>query len=177
MLIESARLTLVPAHVTQLRAELEGREAFAKTVEAQVPVEWPPDKEYDAEAIRYGIEMQQENPEAYEWGLRYLVLKGAAPRLVGCGGYTTPPKDGAVEIGYSVCPSDRRRGYASEAAAALIARAFARADVAQVIAHTFPAFTSSIGVMEKCGMRFVGAGQQADTVCYAITRTQWRSAA
>lgn len=58
-----------------------------------------------------------------------------------------------------------------------IAHAFTRPDVAQIIAHTYPHLRASIGVMEKCGMRFVGAGQTPGTVRYAITREQWRRGA
>lgn len=176
MLIETARLLLVPAHVDQLRAELEGPAAFAKTIDIEVPAEWPPDKEYDADAIRYCIALQQNNPESYAWGFRYIALKGAVPRLVGCGGYTGPPVDGAIELGYSICPSDRRAGYASEATIGLIAHAFTRPDVSSVIAHTYAHLRSSIGVMEKGGMQFVGPGQQQDTVRYVITRKQWSAA-
>ena len=60
--------------------------------------------------------------------------------LIGMGGYTGPPVNGAVEIGYGVASDYRDRGLATAAAAALIAWARA-AGVRIVLAHTLAART------------------------------------
>jgi len=78
---------------------------------------------------------------------------------------------------HSVLPPHHGCGYATEAAAALVAWAFAHREIESVTAETLPDLTASIRVMEKCGMRFVGDGNPEEgqrTVRYAITRNQLR---
>jgi RimJ/RimL family protein N-acetyltransferase len=55
-----------------------------------------------------------------------------------------------VEIGYSVIPSWRRRGIATEACRALIDAAWQRG-ARVVIAHTLPNLEPSLGVLRKLG--------------------------
>src|SRR5262249_18572607 len=111
---------------------------------------------------------------ARAWGFRYFVLKQEPRRLAGAGGYSAPAQNGEIEIGYSITASLRRLGLASEAVRALTARAFAALDIERVIAQTLPSLAPSIGVLEKCGFRLVGAGKEAGAVCYAVTRGEWR---
>ena len=68
-----------------------------------------------------------------------------------------PPKDGRVDIGYSIVASQQRRGYASEATRRLIEMAFEDPQVDRVVAETLPGLEPSIRVMEKCGFRQCGA--------------------
>lgn len=171
MRIETARLWLVQASNDVLREDLKGADALAAALDIQAPPEWPPSEEYDAGAINYMIALQEREPAAYDWGFRYIVLRAPRPRLIGCGGYTGPAQDGVIEIGYSVCPSFRRQGIASEATSGLVDHAFRHSDVSRVIAHTFPHLVSSIGVLEKAGFRLVGPGKEAGTVCYAVERS------
>ncbi|MFZ2029778.1 MAG: GNAT family protein [Vitreimonas sp.] len=171
MRIETARLWLVQASNEVLREDLKGADALAAALNVEAPPEWPPGDEYDAGAINYVIALQEREPAAYDWGFRYFVLRAPRPRLIGCGGYTGPARDGAIEIGYSVCPNFRRQGIASEAAIGLVDHAFRHSDVSRVIAHTFPHLVSSIGVLERAGFRRVGSGKEAGTVCYAVSRS------
>ena len=69
---------------------------------------------------------------------------------MGTAGCEGPPSKGVVEIGYSIVPSRRRRGLATEACEALVEAAWHRgADV--VVAHTLPHLEPSIGVLRKLG--------------------------
>ncbi len=172
--IETPRLLLQAASEDVLYAELERAAQFGAMLGAEVPTDWPPDPNYDDNAIRYVIEMQERNPDARAWGFRYFVLKQEPRRLAGAGGYAAPAANGEIEIGYSITPSLRRQGLASEAVLALTSRAFRALDIERVIAHTLPDVAASIGVLEKCGFRLVGAGKEAPTVCYAMTRAEWR---
>jgi RimJ/RimL family protein N-acetyltransferase len=54
----------------------------------------------------------------------------------------------------------------------LIGRAFAFPDVRRVIAETLPELTPSIGVLRKCGFRFIGEGSEPGVIRFAITREQ-----
>ena len=51
-------------------------------------------------------------------------------------GFLGPPDDGRVEIGFSVIPDRRRRGYASEAARRLVAWALEQPEIREVVARS-----------------------------------------
>jgi [ribosomal protein S5]-alanine N-acetyltransferase len=173
MHIETSRLVLLRTSGDILRADLEGAEALASALGVAVSREWPPSSEYDGDAIRYMIALLEREPAAYDWGFRYIMRKEPAPTVIGAGGYTGPAKDGAIEIGYSICPSERRRGFATETTRALRDCAFRHSDVERVIAHTLPELTPSIGVLENCGFTHVGDGGEAGTIKFAIERADW----
>ncbi len=173
MQIETPRLLLMQAGADVLRADIKGREALAAALSVAVSSEWPPSSEYDEGAINYMIALLGREPDAYDWGFRYIVLKAPTQMLIGAGGYTGPAKDGAIEIGYSICPSMRRRGFASECTRGLVDHAFRASAVDRVIAHTLPTLVSSIGVLEKNGFACVGEGPEPGTVRYELARATW----
>jgi RimJ/RimL family protein N-acetyltransferase len=86
---------------------------------------------------------------APEWS-SHLIVDPDAAEVVGLGGYTGPPADGVVEIGYSVAPARRGRGHATAAARAWIVSARARGAV-RVIAHTLAEEGPSTSVLHRCG--------------------------
>jgi RimJ/RimL family protein N-acetyltransferase len=82
----------------------------------------------------------------------------AENEIVGLCGYKHPPSvDGTVEIGYGIAASRRRRGHASNAVAAILARSRADARVAYVTAETAIDNIASQRVLEKNGFRSIGA--------------------
>lgn len=179
MPIQTARLELVPATPDMLRAELRSPRALEALLRVKVPEPWPPEL-YDSDAIEYTLARLTEDAEPPAWWFHYFVRKPAptAPaEAVGAGGYKGPPRDGTVEIGYSVVPEHRRRGYAAEATAGLVAHAFAEPGVVRVIAHTLPELAPSIGVLEKCGFRCIGEGSEEGAICYELLRAEWRGSA
>jgi RimJ/RimL family protein N-acetyltransferase len=80
----------------------------------------------------------------------HLFIHAADRALIGIGGYTGPPDDGTVEIGYCLAPAYRGRGLATAAAAELVARARA-AGVRSVQAHTLAVPNPSTGVLTALG--------------------------
>jgi RimJ/RimL family protein N-acetyltransferase len=76
-------------------------------------------------------------------------------------GYKGPPRDGVVEIGYSMVPSFQRRGLATEASRALIEAAWGHG-VATVLAHTFAHLEPSLGVLRKLGFEPVGSNEAGE---------------
>lgn len=66
-----------------------------------------------------------------------------------------PDDSGAVEIGYEIAPEHRNRGFANEAAQAMIGYAFDHEEVQTVVAHTLAETNASNGVLRKAGMTFV----------------------
>ena len=75
---------------------------------------------------------------------------------VGTCSFKGPPADGVVEIAYGVTPDQRSKGYATEAARALVAYAFGFGEVRVVRAHTLPDGSASKRVLAKCGFVHVG---------------------
>ena len=71
---------------------------------------------------------------------------------------------------YSVVPSARRRGFATEVVRALLAHAFAQPDVDEVVAHTSDENVASTRVLLRCGFSRVGAGPDPGSVAYRATR-------
>jgi RimJ/RimL family protein N-acetyltransferase len=61
-----------------------------------------------------------------------------------------------VEIAYGIVPSFEGRGYATEAARALVNHARTHEQVRQIIAHTMPVPNASTRVLKKCGFTFAG---------------------
>jgi ribosomal-protein-alanine N-acetyltransferase len=95
----------------------------------------------------------------------YAVLSG--DELVGSAGFVGPPDEsGTVEIGYEVAPAHRRRGYATEAAGALVRWALARPEVSRVIACPLPDNTPSRRVLEASGLAQVG--RRGDELLYEL---------
>ena len=164
-------LHLLPSTLAHLDDELAGAEHLGAMLDAVVPASWPPG-EYDRDAIAYFRQRYLEEGEAavgwYGWYAIDRQEGGGADYLVGVGGYLGPPSAGRVEIGYSIAPEFRGRGYATEVARMLVERAFAIDGIDVVIAHTTRANPASIAVLTKCG--FVEAGPDGDAILFVRSR-------
>lgn len=153
-----------------LYAEEQSVQMLSNKLRARVTAEWPP--EHWEPHVRRFIERQYaDEPGTLGWH-RYVLLPGWVPgqrTVVGVVG-AFPKLKGDVEIGYSTLPEFQRRGYATEAAVRLVEWLLKNPRVQSVSAQTFPRLPESIKVMESCGMRFVGDGDEAGTVRYRRTR-------
>jgi ribosomal-protein-alanine N-acetyltransferase len=91
------------------------------------------------------------------WTFGFGLAHRDSGRVVGQAGFKSPPTaDGVVEIAYGVAPEHQGRGYATEAANALVDFAFSSGQVRVVRAHTLPEFNASTRVLTKCGFRRIG---------------------
>jgi len=91
------------------------------------------------------------------WVHGFGVVHRDSGSLVGTVGFKGPPDgEGVVEIGYGIVPAHQGRGYATEAAGAVIGFALGDGRVRVVRAHTLPARNASTRVLEKLGFDFVG---------------------
>lgn len=166
------RLELVAGTVELAEAETSNLTSFALLLEVPTPPAWPPPLN-DEHSQKYFLDsLRSSGPEDAGWNLWFCILR--EPRaLVGVAGFKGTPKAGVAEIGYSMLETHQRKGYCTEAVAALIDWAFAHREVQAVIAHTLPELMPSIRVMEKCGLVFAGEGPIEDgvrTVRYQLTR-------
>lgn len=95
-----------------------------------------------------------------EWH-SHLIVDPSIATVVGLGGYKGPPRDGVVQIGYSVAPAHRGRGHATNAVTVWARRA-AAAGATRVVAHTLTGSSPSTRVLERCG--FVQSGPHLDEI-------------
>ncbi|MFD7898367.1 GNAT family N-acetyltransferase [Streptomyces sp. NPDC059743] len=88
-----------------------------------------------------------------------------------------------VELGYRLRRSAWGHGYATEAARALVDKAFTELGTERVTAQTMTVNSASRRVLEKTGLRYVRTffeewpetieGSEQGDVAYALTREQW----
>jgi len=150
MRIQSERLELIAATAESARAAADDdRTQLGSMLECEIATDWPP--EFLNEAAGPLAEALAGDPQD-RYTMWYVVLR--EPRtLIGTVGIKAPPKDGRVDIGYSIVASQQRRGYATEATRRLVELAFEDPRVDRVVAETLPDLGPSIRVMEKCGFR------------------------
>lgn len=121
----------------------------------------------DLEIARYVAGSPALSPEAIDFGIRQVVEIGSG-LVVGGIGFFGPPDSGWVEIGYGVVPSRQRRGYASEALAAMLAHAWSFPSVKEVRAGTTDDNPASQGVLTKAGFEYTG--KDGDELRYSLIR-------
>jgi RimJ/RimL family protein N-acetyltransferase len=137
-------IRLLSVTAQALDAELAGSgERLAEALGAAIG-EWPPDGgQWDPDAVEF---FHQRLDQTQARGPSYVI---ADDRLVGSAGFFGPPDDeGEVEIGYSVCRADRRRGIATAAVAALCDLASAR-KCASIRARSTADNLPSLAVLER----------------------------
>jgi RimJ/RimL family protein N-acetyltransferase len=140
-----AGLAVVPATVAHVEALLEGDDVFEERFGWRVVpgyLDFPEALPATRDALLNGT--------APEWWSQ-LFVDTDADELVGFGGFKGLPVDGDVEIGYSIAPTRRRRGFATEVARLMIERARA-AGCTSVSAHTLAEENASTRVLTRVGM-------------------------
>ena len=155
--IVTQRLCLLALDAASARDQLEGRARFFKRLRVHPPVLWPPPL-YDDRAMRWGLARLDEGWDP-AWLMRAVVTRAPGlgrARLVGVAGFKGPPdENGEIEIGYSIVPSEQRKGYCTEAVAALLEFAWSDPRTVFVSAHTHSdeAAEASRKVLERAGFR------------------------
>ncbi len=172
--IRTGRLSLLPATVESMNAELESPASLAALLHVRLPQSWPPPLN-DEHSQRWMLDYLRKH-EGSRWGMWYIVLAGSTPQLVGNCGFKGEPQKGSVEIGYSIVPEHQRNGYATEAIHGLLRFAFADPRVRRVLAETLPELIPSIGVLRKCGFRRVPGASEPGAIRFSISRALWERA-
>ncbi|GIP37964.1 N-acetyltransferase [Paenibacillus sp. J31TS4] len=140
---------------------------------------WGPNTEQETFAfVCRTIEMREREPRVdYELALE---RKEDGVVIGGCGFHLSEPRQ--AEIGYCLHPAYWRQGYASEAAAALLAYGFGEHGLHRIFATCRPANIGSAKVMEAVGMTYEGRlkehmwhkGAWHDSLLYAILEQDYR---
>jgi RimJ/RimL family protein N-acetyltransferase len=103
------------------------------------------------------LELLQRATSPDPWTFGFAVVHRDDQRVIGAASFKGPPDDdGVVEIAYGIVPRYQGRGYATEAASALVRFACERVDVRTIRAHTLPEPNASTHVLAKCGFHQLG---------------------
>jgi RimJ/RimL family protein N-acetyltransferase len=135
---------------------VEGRGA---PIAAEIPDWWP--NAHDLGFLRYRRDQAARDPGAGDWLVRAVVLRETR-EMIGHAGFHGPPgvnalkDEGAVEMGYTVFPPHRGRGYASEAVRGLIRWAGEERGIRTFVASVGPENEPSLAIVRKLGFVHVG---------------------
>jgi ribosomal-protein-alanine N-acetyltransferase len=162
--VRSERLDLVLMPLPLLDALIAGRRAdVARLVDYRMPSDFP-----NAGALRL-VRFRRDqiaNDAAWApWSLRAIVLRESRT-MVGYVNFHGPPgvndiaAPGAVELGWTIFPRHRRRGYATETARALMDWAAREHGIRYFVSSTTATNAPSLRVHEKLG--FARTGQIVD---------------
>ena len=182
--IVSDRLSLVPLDAALLTAMSDHRAVVGAFT---WPTWWP--DEADRFHLSVWLERAATRGPASPWGPRAVVERGSNA-MVGHAGFHLPPRPidaaladpsfagvvdpadgGAVEVGYTIFPSERGRGLATEAVNALVQWAFATGDVDVVLAAIDEHNAPSLAVIQRVGgFRMIGRCEAVD----GSTEIVWR---
>ena len=162
MALNTTRLSLTPCHPAHLLTLLEQPERLEGV--AGFPAAPGLREVYTSAGVSpawLAALRQSRGPDPWRYG--FFVIHRVAGTAIGSAGFKGPPDStGTVEIAYCIAPGFEGQGYATEAAAALVAFAFTTAGIELVRAHTLPASNASTRVLTKCGFRQVGAVRDPD---------------
>jgi RimJ/RimL family protein N-acetyltransferase len=153
--LETRSLRLVPHAPEHLRDLIRGPEFYAES-SGLVPAKGLRDFIVSDDVSSEWLAILENATGADPWRFGFALVHKESGMVIGNAGFTGPPDaTGVVEIAYGVVPDFQGRGYATEAANALVGWAAKNGRVAVVRAHTLPERNASTRVLEKCGFRFV----------------------
>ena len=134
------------------------------------------------QAERFVEELRREDPGVPGAPFQFAVARLHDDALVGDCMLALDPGDPPTgEIGYTVAPAHQGRGYACEAATALLDYAFDRFDLAAARSVTDARNAASIAVARRFGMRLRSTahtrfkGEPCAEQTYEVTSEAWRA--
>ena len=159
--IRGERVELISMSPDVIESILNGRrDEAADALGVVLPDGWP--DEHDAGFLRLRLGQMRARPEIQEWAVRALTFVGDDRPFAGHLGFHGPPgvnalrRDDAVELGYSVLPEYRRRGYAGEAVRAMMDWARNERGITVFVASIAPDNEPSLALVRRLGFVHVG---------------------
>jgi ribosomal-protein-alanine N-acetyltransferase len=168
VVVRSARLDLPLLGAPLLDALIErDQSATRRLAPYAVPADFPDDDQRAFLRFRRG--QLATDPARLPWSVRAIVLRKAR-RMVGYVNFHGAPgvndtnTSGALELGWTVFARDRRNGYATEAATALMDWATQAHGVRHFISSTTPDNAASLRVHEKLGFARTGEMVEGEVI-------------
>src|SRR5579864_156103 len=97
----TTRLELIAATVELAEAEINDLSAFANLLNVPQPATWPPPLNDEHSQRHFLASLRKAKTGVTGWNLWFCILR--EPRgLIGSAGFKGSPKNGLVEIGYSM---------------------------------------------------------------------------
>lgn len=169
MPLETARLILIEASAEQLLALIDAPDRFEALTGYAVSEDLRGFYVSDQVSPDWLGALRAAGSTPDPWRHGFFIVDRDQRRVIGSAGFKGPPdSSGMVEIAYGVVPSCEGRGYATEAAGALVEFASACADVQLIRAHTLPVANASTHVLRKNGF------QHTDSVVDPEDGPVWR---
>lgn len=154
MTIQTKNLILAPHLPRHLRALLRSETEFEDTAGLRVAPGVHQQMSEGSADFKARVENGKQ-PDPWQFG--FAVVHRNDNMLIGTCGFPGPPdSNGVAEIAYGIAPDHQGRGYATEAAKALIDFAMSDPRVKTICAHTLAEPNPSTRVLEKCGLKKIG---------------------
>jgi [ribosomal protein S5]-alanine N-acetyltransferase len=154
--LRTSHLTLQPYLPEQLLALIDGVAKFEESMEMRSG-DGLRDFFVSEEVSPHWLALLRMSSAADPWIFGFAVIHDDDRRVIGGASFKGPPdEEGVVEIAYGIVPAYQNRGYATEAASALVGFARERVDVRTIRAHTLPEPNASTHVLTKCGFQQLG---------------------
>lgn len=154
--IETSHLQLCPYSPAHILALIEGTECF-KEAFGLPAAEGLRDFYVSEDVSPAWLESLRASNTADPWAHGFAVVDTDSRSVIGAAGFKgAPDEEGMVEIAYGIVPSYQGRGYATEAATALIEFSFGHDAVQLIRAHTLVENNASHRVLTKCGFQCLG---------------------
>lgn len=156
----TSRLELVPLGAPFLEALLGGSLAMAEEIGGfSLPRGWP--DEHDRRFLELRLNQMDGDPESQQWLVRAIVSRRDLRRpMIGHIGFHGPPRNGCLEMGYTVFSTYRRQGYAEEAALGVMRWAATNHCITRFRVSISPDNAPSLAMAAKLG--FEHTGEQID---------------
>ena len=167
--VVTPRLDLIAITPAMLLSEKAGEGRLAEWIGCSIPPSWPLEH-WEPHVYDLLLSQFEKVPEQIPWH-RYVALRSAngTRTLIGTiGTFWRETAPAECEIGWGILPEFEGRGFATEAASALLEVLRADVRIEGVVAHTFPRLVGSVRVMEKCGFVYEGVGEEEGTVRYRL---------
>lgn len=159
--ISTARLELVALEPETIRHLIHGDRQKAEKVQGlRIPQEFPRHDDIDG-FLAIQLQRMQASPDRREWMARLMVARAQEEVIGHCGFHGPPEVIGRAEIGYTVFRPFRGKGFAKEAARALVEWALTNGET-KVYASVSPDNAPSLAVVRSLGFKQVGT--QVDEV-------------
>ena len=154
MTIQTKNLIIVPYLPRHLRALLWSESEFEDTAGLRV-ADGIRKQMLNASGDFLARVENGQQPDPWQFG--FAIIHKVENVLIGTCGFPGPPdSDGVAEISYGIAPGYQGRGYATEAAKALIEFATKDPRVETIRAHTLAEANASTRVLQKCGLKKIG---------------------